>query len=31
MTGTEANLFDSLGGRAQNIHLADDQGESIVI
>ena len=31
MTGTEANLFDSLGHRAQNIRLADDQGESIVV
>ncbi len=31
MTGTEGNLFDSLGDRAQNIHLAEDQGESIVI
>ncbi|MES2143867.1 MAG: DNA replication/repair protein RecF [Pseudomonadota bacterium] len=31
MTGTESNLFDSLADRAQNIRLADDQGESIVI
>jgi DNA replication and repair protein RecF len=31
MTGTEANLFDALGDRAQDIRLADDQGESCVV
>ena len=30
MTGTEGNLFDSLGERAQLLELADDHGESIV-
>lgn len=28
MTGTEATLFDSLGARAQNFHVADDGGQS---
>ncbi|MBH1974080.1 MAG: DNA replication/repair protein RecF [Rhodobacteraceae bacterium] len=28
MTGTEANLFDSLGGRAQNFSVAEEGGQS---
>jgi DNA replication and repair protein RecF len=31
MTGTEASLFDSLGDRAQNIDVVDDQGTSRTI
>ena len=30
MTGTEANLFDSLGARGQTLHVSDHQGQSEV-
>ncbi len=31
MTGTEAELFDSLGPRAQTFHVSDQSGESNVM
>jgi DNA replication and repair protein RecF len=31
MTGTEASLFDSLGARAQNIHVTEADGQSDIM